>query len=164
MLPKPNLTPTEHPMWLINTPRKKSKIKDQRSKSVKKKSLEWESALDVKRDIKHILGVLELPHIDYKRLYCYRTQGSSSRSYARIWTFPKIFQQALNIPPSYVIEVLSKYYDKLSEDEKKKVLIHELLHIPKNFSGALLPHRGRGRHLGSEVNRLFNEYTSASRK
>jgi len=73
---------------------------------------------------------------------------------------PKIFQRALDIKPAYVIEVLSKYYDKLDDDSKKKVLIHELLHIPRNFSGALLPHRSRHRHLQAEVNKLFKEYKS----
>lgn len=146
---------TARHMWLINTPKKSAKRK---VKSSKQKKLEWEGAEDVKEDIEHILNIIQLPHVDTKRIFYYRTQGSKSRSYARIWTFPKIFQVALGIPASYVIEVLSKYYDKLDGDEKKKVLIHELLHIPKNFSGALLPHAGRGRHLGSEVNRLFKEY------
>ena len=76
---------------------------------------------------------------------------------------PKIFQKALNIKPAYVVEILSKHFDKLDEDGKKKVLIHELMHIPKNFSGALLPHRSRNRHLGSLVNKLFKEYKSASK-
>ena len=71
---------------------------------------------------------------------------------------PKIFQFSLSKKPAYEIEVLSKHYDGLKSDEKKKVLIHELLHIPKNFSGSLLPHKTRNRHLGSEVNKLFNEY------
>ncbi len=147
-------------MWLINTPKIKLKTQNSKlkTKRAKVKKLEWETASDVARDIKHILGVIDLPYIDAKRIYCYRTEGSKSRSYARIWTFPKIFQHALKIEASYVIEVLAKYYDKLSEDEKKKVLIHELLHIPKNFSGALLPHRTRGRHLGAMVNKLFEEY------
>jgi predicted metallopeptidase len=71
---------------------------------------------------------------------------------------PKIFQRALNLEPNYVIEVLSKYYDRLTDDEKSKVLIHELLHIPKNFSGALVPHVTQSRHLGKTANKLFSEY------
>ncbi len=120
--------------------------------------MEWQKAEDIHRDIRKIVKVLSFKHIDAKRIYCFRSQGSKSRSYARIWTFPKIFQIALKIEPVYVIEVLSRYFDNLSRDDQKKVLIHELLHIPKNFSGALLPHRSRGRHLGSQANKLFKEY------
>ncbi len=141
-------------MWQINTPKKR------KTKNEKRKTLEWEEAKDIKRSLKHILDILSLPHIDSSRIFCFRTHGSKSKSYARIWAFPKIFQKALQVKPAYVIEVLSKHFDVLDEDEKKKVLIHELLHIPKNFSGALLPHRSRGRHLGSLVNALFKEYKS----
>lgn len=126
------------------------------------KSLEWNKAKDIERDIRKILRVLKFSHVKKSRIFCFRTYGSKSRSYARIWAFPKIFQLALGVEPAYIIEVLGKYYDKLSLDEKKKVLIHELLHIPKNFSGALLPHRSRGRHLGHMVNKLFEEYKKAS--
>jgi predicted metallopeptidase len=128
------------------------KLKSQNSK------LDWTDAGEIKKDIEQILKTLDFPHIDSSRIFCFRTQGSKSRSYARIWSMPKIFQRALDIKPAYIIEVLSKYYDKLDEDSKKKVLIHELLHIPKNFSGALLPHRSRHRHLQTEVNKLFKEY------
>lgn len=120
--------------------------------------LEWEKAPEIKKMLRQILKTLDLNYIDPKKIYCYRTQGSTSRSYARIWSFPKIFQEALNIEPCYVIEVLSKYFDKLDEDQQIKVIIHELLHIPKNFSGALLPHRTRGRHLNTLANQLFKEY------
>ena len=129
-----------------------SKCKMQSSK------LNWQEAREIQRKVKKITKVLDLNHIDSSRIFCYRTSGSKSRSYARIWSFPKIFQSALDIKPAYVIEVLSKHFDKLNEDEQHKVLIHELLHIPKNFSGALLPHRSRGRHLGHLVNKLFEEY------
>jgi len=130
----------------------------------KKTTLEWEEAADIKTDLKEILSVIDLPYIDLSKIHCFRTEGSTSRSYARIWAFPKIFQRALSIEPAYVIEILSKYYDPLSADEQKKVLIHELLHIPKNFSGALLAHRTKGRHLGKMVNQLFKEYKSANGK
>lgn len=124
--------------------------------------LEWNDAKEIKKDIRSILKVLDFSHIDSSRIFCFRTFGSKSRSFARIWAMPKIFQRALNIKPAYVIEVLSRYYDKLDEDSKKKVLIHELLHIPRNFSGALLTHRSRHRHLQSQVNQLFKEYRSKS--
>lgn len=120
--------------------------------------MDWEEALDVKKEIKKILKHLDLPHIRLERLFIYRTQGSKARAYARTWGFPKIFQQALSVEPAYVIEVLSEYYDKLGDDKKKEVLIHELLHIPKNFSGALLPHQTRNRHLDSLAKTLFKEY------
>jgi len=129
-----------------------------------KKLMEWNEAEDVKNDVVNILATIELPHITIERIFCYRTKGSKVRAYARTWAFPKIFQRALGVQPAYVIEVLSKHYDTLSEDEKKKVLIHELLHIPKNFSGALLPHRTRSRNLHSLANKLFKEYKKKSKK
>lgn len=124
----------------------------------KGRNLEWEDASDVQRSIKEILKVIDLAHIRSSRIFCFRTNGSKSRAYARIWSYPKIFQRALGIEPAYVIEVLSKHFDKLDNDARKKVLIHELLHIPKNFSGALLPHNSHGRRLESLANKLFEEY------
>ncbi|MBI4084791.1 MAG: metallopeptidase [Candidatus Levybacteria bacterium] len=120
--------------------------------------MEWEKATDIKRDLKAIVAILDMPHINLSRIFCYRTHGSKSRAYARTWSFPKIFQDALRVEPAYVIEVLARYYDRLDDDTKKKILIHELLHIPKNFSGSLLPHRGKGRHIGHLTNKLFKEY------
>jgi len=125
---------------------------------MKNSKLEWEEAEEVKKDVEHIVDILEFSHVNPSRIFCYRTNGSKSRSYARIWAFPKIFQAALNLEPAYVIEVLAKYYDKLDNDKQKQVLIHELLHIPKNFSGALLPHRGRNRHLDKDATQLFKNY------
>ncbi|MDP2585774.1 MAG: putative metallopeptidase [Candidatus Levybacteria bacterium] len=155
-------------MWLISTPKRKLKVKSHLPAMLRKamqagklkvaKRLEWDDAGEIKIDIEKILKNLSFPNIDASRIFCFRTSGSKSRSYARIWAMPKIFQRALNIKPAYVIEVLSKYYDKLDDDSKKKVLIHELLHIPKNFSGTLLPHRSRHRHLQTEVNKLFAQY------
>src|SRR3990172_4260020 len=113
---------------------KKPKPKKRTKKSVR---LEWEKAEDVKKEITDIVDTLNLSYIITDRIFCYRTEGSKARAYARTWMMPKIFQDALGIEPAYVIEVLSRYYDRLSDDEKSKVLIHELLHVPKNFSGAL---------------------------
>ncbi|HSW89053.1 MAG TPA: putative metallopeptidase [Candidatus Saccharimonadales bacterium] len=125
--------------------------------------MKWVEAKEIKEDLKYILETIDLPHIKINNISCYRTTGSTSRSYARIWAFPKIFQQALQIEPHYVIEVLSKYYDRLDADEQKKVLIHELLHIPKNFSGALVPHKTKTRSVTKLTNQLFKEYKKRSK-
>lgn len=120
--------------------------------------MEWEEAKDIQKDLQHILENIDLPYIKLNRIFTYRTTGSKTRAYARTWSFPKIFQKALKVESAYVIEVLSEQYDRLDDDKKKKVLIHELLHIPKNFSGALLPHKTRSRNIHSLANQLFKEY------
>lgn len=118
--------------------------------------MDWQKAPDIDRDIKFLCQNLELTHIDHKRIIAFRSFGSSSYARARIWSFPKVWQLALDLKPHYVIEVLSKHFDHLSDSDRKRVLIHELMHIPKNFSGSLLPHRGRGRRIDSRnVEQLF---------
>ncbi len=97
-------------------------------------------APDIQVKLRQIIKAGSYPHIKSARLFCFRSQGSSARARARIWAFPKIWQMALKIEPAYVIEVLSEKFDHLSETEKTRVLVHELAHIPKNFSGSLLPH------------------------
>jgi len=102
-----------------------------------------------------------MPHVDSKRVIAFRSKGGKARARARIWSFPRIWQQALGIRAHYIIEVISHHFDDLSEDEQIKVLIHELMHIPKSFSGALVPHRGARKRLQvhySKVNQLFKEY------
>ena len=131
---------------------KKVKVK---SKSKTPKRLEWHTDYDLTERVRTLISDVEFSHIPKHRIFCFRTEGSKSRAYARIWAFPKIFQTVLDIEPAYVIEVINKYYNKLDESEQTKVIIHELLHIPKNFSGSLLPHRHSGRTINREVDRLF---------
>lgn len=124
--------------------------------------MDWKKAEDIKKEVNLLVNKLSLSNIDSKRIICFRSFGSKSRARARIWGFPRVWQKALKLGPHYVIEVLSERFDKLTKDEKKKVLIHELLHIPRNFSGSLLPHRRRGgRTIVREVERLFKEYQNA---
>jgi predicted metallopeptidase len=138
--------------------RRRSSVPKTTQTKIQESKLGWEKAPDVQRDVNEILQVLDLPYIKGSMIFCYRTNGSKSRSYARIWSFPKIFQDALGLEPAYVIEVLAKYYDKLDPQERIKVIIHELLHIPRNFSGALVPHVTQSRHLHKAADILFEEY------
>ena len=123
--------------------------------------MDWQKAPDIQQGIEEIVLKLDLSYIDPKRIVCFRSTGSTSRARARIWSFPKVWQMALNLPAHYVIEVLSQHFDHLSPDDRMKILIHELLHIPGNFSGSLLPHSGRGRRIDSRrVDNLFQQMQS----
>jgi predicted metallopeptidase len=105
--------------------------------------IKYEEASDVKRLADEIAQTLDFFHIVPQFVFCVRSTGSESkRTIARIHGLGKIWQEVLNLPPAYVIEVISERYDKLSETEKEKTIIHELLHIPKGFSGGFRPHRG----------------------
>ncbi len=115
---------------------------------------------DIHNQIENILKKVDFPHIDPKRIICFKSFGSKSRAIARIWSLPRIWQLALKLKAHYCIEVISRRYDRLSKDEQVKVLIHELLHIPKNFSGSLLPHRSRCKHgiNHKTIEYLFKQY------
>ena len=105
--------------------------------------IKYAEASDVKMLVDEIMDCLDLFHIVPQFLYCYRSEGSKAkRTIARIHGLRKIWQEALRRPPTYVIEVISERYDKLSEEDKEKTLIHELLHIPKSFAGGFRPHKG----------------------
>lgn len=115
------------------------------NKKSKKKGLVFEKAPDIEKRVKKLLHGLELEWIEIDRVRCFRSYNSKARARARIWGLSRIFQQALSIKPAYVIEVISEKFDSLSEKEKNKVLLHEIAHIPKTFSGSLLPHKKRGK-------------------
>lgn len=130
-----------------------------KKKKTKKQELHWEQAGDIKKQVIHLIDALDFHYIDVKRIFCYRSSGSVSRSYARIWGLNRIWQMALGQEPGYVIEVLSEKFDGLNQEKKNEVLIHELLHIPKNFSGALLPHHRKGkRNFHDRVKRAVSSY------
>ena len=109
-----------------------------------KSGIDWEKAPDIQKRVNSILQDLDADWVDDKRIYCFRSYNSKSRARARIWGLSRIFQMALNIKPAYVIEVLSEKFDNLPESDQDKILIHEIAHIPKTFSGSLLPHKKKG--------------------
>ena len=124
--------------------------------------MESERAYDVQLMLDELLESLQMEHVITSRIICMRSRKAKVNAYARIWSLPEIWRNALEINPFYVIEVVSQHYDKLGEEEKKKVLIHELLHIPKKFTGGLVPHNNRGRNIDDRlVNELYKKYQAA---
>ncbi len=127
--------------------------------------VDWQHSPDIKKRVLHLIKALDLSWIDKASIYCFRSHNSSSRAYARIWGLSKVWQLALNTKAAYVIEVLSQHFDKLPDKEMDRVLLHELAHIPKNFSGSLLPHtRHSGkRNFHDRVDELFAAYLRTKR-
>lgn len=118
--------------------------------------MKYVKAEDIKLQIDDLIDKLDLDYIKKENIFCIRSFNAKTRATARIWGIGKIFTQVIGLPAYYVIEVNAKRFDKLPIKEKIKVLIHELMHIPKTFSGALLSHKGRYHKIGhKEVDKLF---------
>lgn len=81
------------------------------------------------------------PHIETSRIKCFRSSGSSGGGVvARCHSLGKIMQQALDCGAFYSLEFIREKFDDLSTEEKVKVVIHELMHIPENFGGGFKHH------------------------
>ena len=105
--------------------------------------IRYTEAADVKKLADEIIDRLGLFHVVPQFMFCFRSTGSTSkRTIARIHGLGKIWQEALNLPSSYTIEVISERYDRLSQTGKEKTIIHELLHVPRGFAGGFRPHKG----------------------
>ena len=124
--------------------------------------MKFDVALDIQNQVYKILEVLEgvyFSHILADNIICMRSIDSKARAYARIWSLPRIWQAGLGVEPHYIIEVLSQFFDKQSDEDKIRTLIHELLHIPKTFSGALVPHKCFNKKIDkTSVEVIYKEY------
>ena len=117
-------------------------------------------ARDIGEKAFDIINKLNLNYIKTERIVCIRSVGSESRNtVARCHALSKIMQKGLHCEPFYVLEVLSERFDKLNEEEKIKIIIHELLHIPKTFGGGFRHHNVVN---NKAVKRFYAEYKKAS--
>lgn len=107
--------------------------------------IEWDDAKDVKRRIQKLSKNLSLDFVSTSRVFCFRSQYAKTSAYARIWGLSRVWQKALGEKPAYILEVISEKFDRLDDKRQDEVLIHELTHIPRNFSGSLLAHTRRGK-------------------
>jgi len=123
--------------------------------------MKYEFAPDLQQKAKEISKLL-FPHIVVERIKCFRSYGSSSRNtIARCHALGKIMQKAIGIEAYYVLEFLSEKFDKLNEKEKLKIIIHELMHIPKTFGGGFKHHD----HVSDEnINLHYNTYVNLKKE
>lgn len=102
--------------------------------------MKYEFAPDLQEKMNEIVLLLSMNHIDVERVKCFRSFGSSTRrTLARCHTIGKLMQKAMGTKAHYAIEFLEKF-DKLSKEQQDKVIIHELMHIPKTFGGGFRQH------------------------
>jgi predicted metallopeptidase len=102
--------------------------------------IKYYPAPDIEQKATEISVKLNIKH-DFSRVRFIRSRGSQARrTLARCHALPRIMQTALGIKAHYIIEVIDEQYEKLSEEEKIKTLIHELMHIPKCMGGGFRQH------------------------
>lgn len=105
--------------------------------------IKYYEAPEIKKQVDQLAAECEFFHVVPQFVYCVRSRGSKAkRTIARIHGLGKLWQGVLNMPPAYTIEVVSEIYDKMSDEDKEKTLVHELMHIPGGFGGGFRPHKG----------------------
>lgn len=102
--------------------------------------LKYVDAPDLKERMIEIVKFTGMEHIDLDRVECLRSTGSSTnRTIARCHALGKLLQAAMGTKAFYAIEFLEPF-EKMSYVEQDKVIIHELMHIPKSFGGGFRHH------------------------
>ena len=102
--------------------------------------MKYIDAPDLQDRLIEIATLLNMEHVDLERVQCLRGIGSSSkRTIARCHALGKLLQRAMKTKAFYAIEFLERF-DKMSKHEQDKVIIHELMHIPKTFGGGFRQH------------------------
>jgi predicted metallopeptidase len=102
--------------------------------------MRYEFASDL-QELAREISELMFPHVNMERVKCFRSFGTSSRrTIARCHALGKLMQMALEVDAFYPLEFLHERFDKLSFEEQVKVIIHELMHIPKTFGGGFRHH------------------------
>ena len=102
--------------------------------------MRYEEAPDLKERLIDIVKTLDMNHVDVERVACLRGFGSSTRRIiARCHALGKVMQKAMGAKAFYAIEFLERF-DKMPAKEQDKVIIHELLHVPKTFGGGFRQH------------------------
>ncbi len=102
--------------------------------------MRYEKSEEMRRRVDEVIDVLNLSHVRKGDIECIKSWGSKSNAVARCYALNKVMQLALNRKAFYVLEFISEKFEHLSDDEKTRIIIHELMHIPKSFGGGFRHH------------------------
>jgi predicted metallopeptidase len=125
--------------------------------------IKYRQAPDVKKIAEDIVYGMDWDHIFLEHVAFIRSFNSTARgTIARCHALGKAMQIGMGRAKSfYLIEVISERFDKLSEEEKIKVVIHELMHIPKSFGGGFIHHN---KVHEDSVNKVYKNYLNLKKR
>ena len=104
--------------------------------------IQYYDAPDIMKRIETIVDVLKFEHVDLKNIRCIRSRGSKAkRTIARVHGLGRIWQQSLDMDPTYVIEVIHEIFDYYPPEAQDRTLIHEIMHIPHTAKGGFRHHK-----------------------
>lgn len=126
-------------------------------------AIKYHDAPDVKEIALDLIALLEWKHIHLEHVAFVRSHGSKAvRTIARCHALGKAMQIGMGREKGfYLVEVISGMYDKLPYDEQIKVIIHELMHIPKAFGGGFIHH---DKVHEESVDKVYHHYTNLKLK
>ena len=125
--------------------------------------IKYHQANDIKEIAEEIVNKLNWSHVLLEHVAFIRSTGSKARrTIARCHALGKAMQIGMGRKKGfYLIEVISEKFDRLSVEEQLKVIIHELMHIPKSFGGGFIHH---DKVHDASVDHVYNHYIKLKEK
>ncbi len=125
--------------------------------------IKYTDAPDIKEISEEIIKTLGWNHIHLEHIAFIRSFNSKAkRTIARCHALGKAMQIGMGRKKGfYLVEVISEQFDKLPEEERMKVIIHELMHIPKSFGGGFIHH---DKVHDESVSNIFQHYCNLKKQ
>jgi predicted metallopeptidase len=120
-------------------------------------AIKYHQAPEIQKIAEDVVSKLEWNHVLLEHVAFLRSTGSKARrTIARCHALGKAMQIGMGRKKGfYLVEVISEKFDGLPKEEQLKVIIHELMHIPKSFGGGFIHHN---KVHEASVNQVYNHY------
>ena len=105
-------------------------------------AIKYHQAPDIQEIAEEVVTRMDWSHVLLEHVAFLRSTGSKARrTIARCHALGKAMQIGMGRKKGfYLVEVISEKFDRMSTEEQLKVIIHELMHIPKSFGGGFIHH------------------------